>query len=107
MGWAWRNGRRHYYRSQRVNGRVTKTYLGCGEAADGAAREVESRRQERARLAEESLAGREGYAAAVGPLLELCRLTDELLRHALDAAGYHRHSRGPWRKRRDGTHANG
>jgi len=34
------------------------------------------------------------------PIEELCEATEVLVQAALLAAGYHRHNRGEWRKRR-------
>ena len=34
MGWEVRRGKRYYYRTERVNGRVVKTYIGSGPAAE-------------------------------------------------------------------------
>jgi hypothetical protein len=46
-------------------------------------------------------AARDELAALDAELAPLCALADALARGALLAAGYHRHHRGPWRKRRD------
>jgi hypothetical protein len=100
MGWAERKGQQYFYRSIRdENGRVKKVYLGRGPDAEEAAAEIEQRRQ--ARLAETNArrTAEERYAAAVGPLEELCQITDLLARATLAKAGYHQHARGAWRRR--------
>lgn len=102
MAWETRKGRGRYYtRSVRVGGRVRREYLGSGEAAELIAAldtheraEREAERQERQQEAEEA-------AAAAAPLNAFCELTELLARAALLSAGYHRHQRGEWRKRRE------
>jgi len=100
MGWETRGGASYYYTAERVNSRVVKTYVGSGPAAEcaallraearaEAAAEREAREREVAELA--------ALGAALAPLDELA---DALTAAALVAAGYHRHHRGPWRKRR-------
>jgi hypothetical protein len=70
-----------------------------GPAADIAAWEAASRREERQRTA----AARRNYIAlwaqARAPLGELVRLTSVLQKVILLAAGYHQHARGQWRRR--------
>ena len=92
---AWDKGR-YYTRSRKVNGRVVREYVGTGEAAERAARQDAVARQER----EARRSVREELAALDAPLDELAELTDLLARAALAAAGYRRHHRGEWRKRR-------
>jgi hypothetical protein len=97
MGW---DKGRYYTRSRRENGRVVREYFGAGRLGELAAmidtdrralhaehrqREAESRRQ--LDDLEEAVAGLNGLA-------------DLLSQAALYAAGYHRHKRGEWRKRR-------
>jgi hypothetical protein len=97
MGWESRQrGGRYYTRSKKVNGRVVREYVGTGEAAERAARQDAVARQER----EARRAVREELAALDAPLDDLAEVTDLLARAALAAAGYRRHHRGEWRKRR-------
>ncbi len=92
---GWEKGR-YYIRSRKVNGRVVREYVGTGEAARSAARQDALARQQReARRAEMA-----ELAALDAPLDDLAELTDLLARAALAAAGYRRHHRGEWRKRR-------
>ncbi len=91
----------YYPLSRRVNGRVVRQYVGGGllgelaaalDAEDRSEREAEvgARRADRARL------------QAVDTLSEeLCNAGEEMARGALILAGYHRHHRGEWRRRRD------
>jgi hypothetical protein len=91
-----RNGHTYVYQSIRRGGRVTSRYVGGGAvllalaAADAEDRErAEAGREELRRLRE---ASRALDALAAGVLAEA--------RRGLEAAGYHRQNRGPWRKRR-------
>ena len=95
-----RDSRGYYYRSRRRGKRVTREYIGNSllatlgaqlEAAERAqaAAEREAREAERKRLDD-----LDGQIAAV------CAATDALRHATLEAAGYHRHKRGEWRRRR-------
>ncbi len=58
------------------------------------------RREERAARRERERAERERWAALEAPADELAELTDALAGVALVLAGYRRHDRGEWRRRR-------
>lgn len=98
MGW---DRGRYYTRSRKVNGRVAREYVGCGRAAELAARLDELDRLAR-RLQALDINDRKAELAA---LEESARASDEaaalLARAALVAAGFHQHKRGEWRKRRE------
>jgi hypothetical protein len=92
---AW-DRRGYFYRSRRVGGRVVREYFGCGPLAEAAAH-----------LLDRLKAAREGHALRAGLLdgadAAFRELHDRLDRAAaahLLAAGYYRHDRGPWRRRR-------
>ena len=92
--------RGYYYRSVRDGDRVRRVYIGKGPAAQLSARLVEQRRSERRAV---SRAWRAREAALAGPddrLRQLSELADGMARATLLAAGYHRHDRGAWRRRR-------
>ena len=101
MAWETRNGRGRYYtRSRRVDGRVVREYIGCGPAAKLAAMYDEMKRAERD-------AEREAWCARKQELERIERLLArswegcwEQASHALTDAGFYRHHRGEWRKRR-------
>jgi hypothetical protein len=93
MGW---DKGRYYTRSRKVNSRVVREYLGTGEAAEQAARQDAITREER----ESRRAVRAELAALDASLDDLTEQTDLLARAVLAAAGYRRHHRGEWRKRR-------
>jgi DNA-binding transcriptional MerR regulator len=98
MGWD-KNGR-YYTRSKRVNGRVVREYVGGGTVGELAARLDALEREERAAARRCARADTERLAELDAPLLELNELADLLARAALLAAGYVRHNRGEWRKKR-------
>ncbi len=92
---AW-DSRGYFYRSRRVGGRVVREYFGRGPLAEAAAH-----------LLAHLKAAREAHARRVGMLdgadAVFRELHDRLDRAAaahLLAAGYYRHDRGPWRRRR-------
>ena len=100
MAWEQRGNRSYYYRSVRSGTRVTKEYVGGGRVAsliaqmDGIEREQQTQKRERAEFE------RQRWAALEGPALDLDAVTDLLVAAAMAAAGYRRHDRGEWRRRR-------
>jgi hypothetical protein len=98
MGW---DKDRYYTRSQKVNGRVVREYIGTGRVAELVAQmdaiNREQRHLERLDLRHEKnqLANLEEDVKA------LCETTELVARAALLATGFHRHKRGEWRKRRE------
>lgn len=102
MGWEKRErGTRYYTRSKRVNGRVTKEYVGTGLIAELIALRDEAERQhgvEEARAWREEREHLQCQDATAG---DLCEMAELLTRAALVAAGYRQHNRGEWRKPRD------
>ncbi|MCE5216057.1 hypothetical protein LLH03_03395 [bacterium] len=103
MGWETRNGKGSYYtRSRRVKGKVVREYVGTGEAAQVAAvndARDRAKRLENARAFEAARARFEVVEAMTQVFSAVC---DTVAQAALVAAGYHRHNRGEWRRRRDG-----
>ena len=100
MAWEARGGRRYYTRSKRVNGRVTREYVGAGAVAELAAAADALRRADRRAAMEARRAEEAGWREALAPLLELSRVVDVVVRAALLVGGYHRHFR-TWRKKRN------
>ena len=100
MGWEQRRGRSYYYRSVRSDGRVTKEYLGSGPAAELAATLDGRRREERANQRRRVADERARWVDLEQPTADLEGLTNRLAAAALLLAGYHRHDRGEWRRRR-------
>jgi hypothetical protein len=99
MGWEARGNGLYYFRYRKVNGRVTRQYLGAGAVAELAAAADALRRADRRAVAEARRAEQANWQAALAPLLELSRAADLLARAALLVGGYHRHAR-TWRKKR-------
>ncbi|MBX9625638.1 MAG: hypothetical protein K2X82_17680 [Gemmataceae bacterium] len=100
MGWECRGNRTYYYHGRRDGRRVVKEYVGAGPAADLIARYDALDRDRRAAEADttrQTIADLDALTAAVAPLDEAA---DLVARAALLAAGFRRHHRGPWRKRR-------
>jgi hypothetical protein len=106
MGWKSINGREYYYRSKRVGDRVESSYFGAGESAlffalldaeDRAERE-EERATERAELQEAKSEERD--------IADWFGRVQTLADAAMIAAGFQRHHRGEWRRRRDGHGTN-
>ena len=106
MGWEARGcgGRLYYFRYRKVDGRVTRQYLGAGAVAELAAAADALRRSDRRAAMEARRAEEASWQAALAPLLELSRAADVMARAALLAAGYHQHSRSSWRKKRHVHH---
>ena len=94
----------YYYRSQRVNGKPRRIYVGSGPAALLAAEQDRQAREARdlQRLRADQL--KAGHAQLDVDLAEVHRLGDALGRAALYAAGYHQHCKGDWRPRRELRH---
>jgi hypothetical protein len=102
MAWETRgdSGRTYYYRKRKVDGRVVNEYVGSGPLATLEASRAAQDRRERAVAAAVERAEREPFEANEAGLDALCELTDGLVATVLMDAGYHRHHRGEWRKRR-------
>jgi hypothetical protein len=100
MGW---DGRGYYYRVRRVGGRVVRQYVGGGplEALVAAADEADRLTRKQAREAVKAFG--DDLLALEDGLRRLDEVSEAVARAALLAAGYRRHNRGAWRKRRGGT----
>jgi hypothetical protein len=102
VGWETRErGGRYYTRSRRVGGRVVREYVGCGRLAELAAALEAAGRRERAAARERARAAEAHEAPARDALAELGGVLDGLAAAHLIEAGYRRHHRGAWRRRRD------
>ncbi len=99
MGWKTINGRRYYYKSERVGGRVKTTYFGAGESGSLMANIVAFERLERAadreRSREERAEAEAEEQAISGWFDGVQAVTDA----AMIAAGFHKH-KGQWRRKR-------
>jgi len=100
MGWVNRKGKRYYYENRREGGRVVSRYIGSGvlgQFAEICARDAR-RKQQRKRKQER--AERERCEALSREVAAFNKKVDTVLQECLEQAGYHRHDRGQWRKRR-------
>jgi hypothetical protein len=102
MAWETRHGGRlYYYRGRRVGRRVVKEYLG-GEGVGDIAEEMDAeRRAARDAEREQERHLLRTFDAAEGLLGALDAIAQTASALALEGAGYHRHHRGEWRKRRE------
>jgi hypothetical protein len=101
MGWEKRDrGGLYYTLTRKVGGRVVREYVGGGTLGHTAAvhEAQERRREEEALLWKEEL---ERLEALVAPVEDLCEAAETLYRAALLAAGFRRHQRGEWRRKRE------
>src|SRR5262245_66561849 len=100
MALVFRNGRPYLYKSIRRGGKVTSQYVGSGEDAllINALETIERDEQDYERYRER--ANRKQLDDLERALDELAQRAQDLAHEALSAAGYHRHDRGQWRKRR-------
>jgi hypothetical protein len=88
MAWETRkNGRRYFYRSKRVKGRVEKVYFGCGFRAEMAAELFEAAKEKRQ-------VNRERLNAAKAGLRLIPRQMEQLRNASLNAAEESAHQRG-------------
>jgi hypothetical protein len=95
---AWERG--YYYRVRKVNGRVVREYVGGGPVGQLAAACDAEERARRRRWTAEAAAERERAEALDRLVRELDALADTLVRATMLAAGFRRHHRGDWRRRR-------
>ena len=95
-----RNGRPRLQRSVRRDGRVTTEYVGSGEFASALGQLEAMDREERRRQLANEREERDRLDADDRPVAELFRLVEIIAGATLKAAGYHRHHRGEWRRRR-------
>ena len=100
MGWKQINGRSYYYRSVREGGRVRSEYVGAGETASLIAQLDAIDRDERAVERQEWMAERDQADAEDREFAEWFDEIEAVADAAMFAAGYHKHHRGEWRRRR-------
>jgi hypothetical protein len=98
MGW---DKGRYYTRSRKVNGRVVREYVGTGRVAELAAQLDALERERREREARAVRQQKAELTVLDAELKALTERADLLARAALLAAGFHRHKRGDWRRRRE------
>ena len=94
-------GGSYYTRSRKEGGRVVREYVGGGVLGELAASTDAMKRQRREEEAASWREERGRLDAIVTPVEELCEASEVIARAALVAAGYRKHNRGEWRKRRE------
>lgn len=92
-------GNSYYYTAERINGRCVKKYLGKSFYAITMAGGIIGRNIEQAQEKAKAAAVRERSDALFVALDALGRRCMSFVALWMGAAGYHRHKRGPWRKR--------
>jgi hypothetical protein len=103
MAWETRKGRGGYYtRSKRVGGRVVREYVGTGPVAEAVAALDACERSERLAEREAWIRRREEMETTSKAVERFTADVHAVTRATLEAAGYHQHHRGEWRKRADG-----
>jgi hypothetical protein len=100
MAWEQRGNQTYYYRSVRSGTCVTKEYVGGGRVASLIAQLDEIEREKKTQQRERLQFERQRWAALESPMLELDAVADLLVTAAMMAAGFRRHDRGEWRRRR-------
>ena len=100
MAWEQRGNQTYYYRSVRSGTRVTKQYLGGGLVGSLMAELDAEHRAEHAQERSRLDAERARWSALEALASRLDDLTDAASTVELLNAGYRRHDRGEWRRRR-------
>ena len=95
-----RGNGRYFYAARKVRGRVVKQYVGAGAVADIEAALDEHVRGLRHARAEVRRAEHARLAHAGAQMVAFDRATEALARGMLLLAGYRRHARGEWRRKR-------
>lgn len=104
MGLQQRRGGVYYTRSKRVNGKVIREYVGSGQFALLAfeMEQADALLEKLRRLKEQELWRQEQEAedALAQMVGAACQGAEVAFRAFMEAAGYHQHQRGAWRKKR-------
>jgi hypothetical protein len=105
MAYEWRKGRLYYYRKERIGSKVVSTYYGSasGELARlwSSLATIDRERREWERMERQFARAELAELASTPPeLIELLAEAKLAAAAALEAAGYHQHKRGEWRKKR-------
>jgi len=101
MAWESRGGAGSYYtRSLRRDGRVVRLYVGAGDAGEAAAAADRDRRSTQDAEREAMRSALRRFAEVDAQVTALCDAAETAQRAILLMAGYHRHARGQWRRRR-------
>jgi hypothetical protein len=102
MGWEKRErGGLYYTRTRKVGGRVVREYVGGGILGHIAALQDAQQRRRREVEADVWEQESERIEAIMAPVDQLYEVTEILYRATLMAAGFRRHQRGEWRRKRE------
>lgn len=102
MAWERRDrGGWYYMRSRKVSGRVGREYVGGGIIGQMAAALDAEDRAEKEAQAEAWRAERDRLEKADAPLEQMFDQVEALARASLMLAGFHRHHRSEWRRKRE------
>ena len=93
----------YFYFTRRVGKRFRCDYIGGGDVGDVAASLIFLAREDRREARARRRAAHDRERALLRDLQRFIQLTDLLTRASLLAAGFHRHDRGSWRRRRHAT----
>ena len=101
MSWQSPNGKGRYYtRSRRVNGKVVREYIGKGELAHAMSALQDARNEFRKSKRAALLSAQQELDELETTMNDYFDRVDTIMKNTLACAGYHRQSRGPWRKQR-------
>jgi len=95
------DSRGYYYRKKRIGARVVSEYIGRGMSGTFAAADDLEAQEQRAQERASTQAKRREADALDQSIAAADELISAAMNQALEAAGYHRHARGQWRKRRE------
>lgn len=102
MAWESRNGRGRYYtRSRRLNGRVMREYVGCGQVGAEAAEGDLERRQKLQAEQKEFKALRDQDQEMDDLVSSFGLVSEQLAKAALLLAGFRQQKLGEWRRCRE------
>jgi hypothetical protein len=93
--------RGYYYRKKRIGARVVSEYIGRDFLGQLAAADDLEAQEQRAQAQASTQAARLEFEALDAGIESADELISAAMFEALEAAGYHQHARGQWRKRRD------
>src|SRR5438552_1878120 len=101
---AW-DKRGYFYISERCGNQVTRDYFGNGPTAKIVAGRLDAERRRRVAASDAMRTERRRIADLDKNLISLNILADLAAASILETAGFHRHNRGEWRKKRERTDA--
>lgn len=104
MAWEGRaRGGWYYTRSRRESGRIVREYVGTGLIGEVAALSDAVERTDREKEAAARRCEQQQLLDEEAAVIALCASTDHIVQEAFERAGFRRHKRGEWRRRRDGN----